>query len=72
MNTKCNRCNSGSDGIDRLLNQTEVAEMLCLSPRTLEYYRAKGLGPKFRKIGKLARYALSDVQAYIEQLDEEK
>jgi DNA-binding transcriptional MerR regulator len=64
MNTKCN-C---SNGIDRLLNQTEVAEMLCLSPRTLEYYRAKGLGPKFRKIGKLARYALSDVQAYIEQL----
>jgi predicted DNA-binding transcriptional regulator AlpA len=68
MNTKCNRCNSGSDGVDRLLNQTEVAAMLSLSPRTLEYYRAKGLGPKFRKIGKLARYALSDVQAYIEQL----
>lgn len=68
MNTKCNCSNCGSDGVDRLLNQTEVAEMLCLSPRTLEYYRGKGLGPKFRKIGKLARYALSDVQAYIEQL----
>ena len=65
MNTKCN-C---SNGVDRLLNQTEVADMLSLSPRTLEYYRSKGLGPKFRKIGKkLCRYALSDVQAYIEQL----
>ena len=53
---------------ERLLDQLEVADILRISPRTLEYYRAKGLGPKFIRIGKLARYALSDVQAYIEQL----
>lgn len=68
MNTECESCKCGSQ--DRLLNQDEVAERLAVSVRTLEHYRSKGSagGPVFVKVGKLARYRESDVQAYIEQL----
>lgn len=71
MDTKCESCQCDkSKRQDRLLDQNEVAVILCLSPKTLEYYRWKGGGPKFVKMGKLARYRESEVQAYIEQLVE--
>ncbi len=54
---------------ERLLDQIEVAEILSVSPKTLEYWRWKKCGgPLFVKVGKLARYRSSDVNAYIEQL----
>ena len=64
------KCTCGSSACeDRLLKQDEVAEMLSVSIRTLEYWRSKGnSGPRFVKVGKLARYRESDVKAYIEQL----
>lgn len=67
VNEKC-KCD-GSACHDRLLKQDIVAEMLTVSIRTLEYWRSKGNGgPRFVKVGKLARYRESDVKAYIEQL----
>ena len=67
MNTECKKCNCGSQ--DRLMNQDEVAAILSISTRTLEFYRSKGCGgPVYTKVGKLARYRESDVQAYISQL----
>lgn len=54
---------------DRLLNQDEVAELLKVSAKTLEYWRYKGTGPRHVKVGKLARYRESDIQSYIAQLD---
>jgi predicted DNA-binding transcriptional regulator AlpA len=69
MDTKSESCQrDNTKGLDRLLNQNEVAVILCLSPKTLEYYRWKGGGPEYVKVGKLARYRESAVQAYIEQL----
>jgi hypothetical protein len=62
-------CQCDSDRGQRLLNQSEVAEILCVSPKTLEYWRWKDCGgPKFVKIGKLARYRWVDVQTYMDEL----
>lgn len=53
---------------NKLLDQNEVAEYLRISVKTLEYYRWKKVGPKYLKIGKLARYRKCDVIAYIKFL----
>jgi predicted DNA-binding transcriptional regulator AlpA len=50
---------------DKLLTQKEVKEITGLADSTLEQWRLKGKGPKFIKLGRLVRYRLSDVQAYI-------
>lgn len=70
MDTKCESCQyDNPKGQDRLLNQNEVAAILCLSPKTLEYYRWKGGGPEFVKMGKLVRYRESDIWNYIRGLN---
>lgn len=53
---------------DKLLTQKEVKEITGLADSTLEQWRIKGKGPKFIKLGRLVRYRLSDVQAYISGL----
>ena len=51
--------------IPKLLNQKQVAEMLCLSVKWCERQRWAGGGPAYRKIGGSVRYHLSDVLEYI-------
>ena len=53
---------------NKLMDQKEVAEYLGISVKTLEYYRWKKVGPRYLKIGKLARYRKCDVIAYIKAL----
>jgi predicted DNA-binding transcriptional regulator AlpA len=53
---------------ERLLDQMEVAEILAVSHKTLEYWRWKKFGPRYVKLGKLARYRECDIQDYIEKL----
>lgn len=36
----------------KLLTNIEVADMLGIKPNTLEIWRLKGKGPKFKKMGK--------------------
>lgn len=61
------------DGCDnRLMEQKEVAAFLRLSEKTLEYYRWKGMGPRYLKIGKLVRYRKSDVIEFVMELLEAK
>lgn len=48
-----------------LLNQKQVAAMLCMSEAWLEQCRFKGIGVPFVKIGRAVRYRLGDVQEYI-------
>jgi predicted DNA-binding transcriptional regulator AlpA len=49
-----------------MLDQNEVAEMLKVSPKTLEYWRYKGCGPRYIKVGKkLARYLMDDINEFI-------
>lgn len=53
---------------DKLLTQKEVKEIIRLADSTLEQWRLKGKGPKFIKLGRLVRYRLSDIEAYISGL----
>ena len=53
---------------DKLLTQKEVKEITGLADSTLEQWRLKGKGPKFIRLGRLVRYRLSDVNAYISGL----
>ncbi len=46
------------------LNQTELAERLNISPRTLERWRSKGLGPKFLKVGARCVYPAAEVEKF--------
>lgn len=61
---------SQSNGMDNMLDQIDVAAVLKVSPKTLEYWRCKGIGPRFIKVGKLARYLESDVRKFIQKLSE--
>lgn len=54
--------------VDKLMNQNDVADMLGISTKTLEYYRWKKTGPRYIKIGRLARYRMVDVMEYIQGL----
>lgn len=48
----------------RYFTNSEAAEYLRLSPRTLEKLRVIGGGPRFRKFGRRVRYALGDLEAW--------
>lgn len=45
----------------------EAAEYLGgLKPNTLEGWRVQGIGPRYIKIGRLVRYSIADLDAYLE------
>ena len=46
------------------LDQNELAERWSLSPRTLEQWRWRGIGPRYLKLGGRVIYRLSDVEAF--------
>ena len=46
------------------LNQDELAERWCISPRTLERWRWTGEGPQFVKVGGRVIYRVEDVEAF--------
>jgi hypothetical protein len=48
----------------RYLNNSEAAQFLRLSPRTLEKQRVIGGGPRFHKFGRRVMYAIEDLQAW--------
>jgi len=48
-----------------LLTQSEAAELLRISERTLERLRVSGTGPKFIRIRHAIRYRQSDVEAWL-------
>lgn len=47
-----------------LMTTKQAAEMLGLSPRTLENWRVRGDGPGFVKVGRAVRYSMSDLVLY--------
>lgn len=49
-----------------LLTTTEAAAYLRLSPRTLENWRWRGGGPRFRKLGDRVLYAQGDLDRWQE------
>ncbi len=50
---------------DELLAQDSVARILGLREKTLESWRSRGGGPVYVKIGRLVRYRIADVEAFI-------
>jgi predicted DNA-binding transcriptional regulator AlpA len=48
-----------------LLTDTEVAEILRLSPACLRRWRLTGTGPRFVKVGNLVRYRAEDLNLWI-------
>lgn len=53
---------------NRLMDETEAAELLCYSVRALQNWRYRGGGPKFIKISaRSVRYAYGDVMDWIDQ-----
>lgn len=46
------------------MSTKEAARLLSVSHRTLEDWRLKGQGPRFRRWGRMVRYRLSDLNAF--------
>lgn len=46
------------------LTTADVAERWRISPRTLEGWRDKGIGPTYCRIGSRIRYQILDVEKY--------
>lgn len=53
--------------VDTILRTEQLAEMLGLTPRTLERWRRDGLGPAVLTLGRSVRYRLSDVNFWLAQ-----
>jgi hypothetical protein len=50
---------------DRYVNDVEAAEILSASPQTLRNWRHLGRGPIYRKKGRMVRYLLADLHAFM-------
>ena len=48
-----------------LLSPRQAAELLCLSPKTLERIRVSGGGPKFVRIRGSVRYRQEDLESWL-------
>ena len=51
--------------LPRYLDTCQAAEMVGMSPRTLEYYRTTGQGPAYFKLGGRVRYAVEDIERWV-------
>lgn len=54
------------DQFEKLWSTDGAAAVLGVSPRTLEYLRVQGDGPRFVKIGRRVKYRAGDLTAYLE------
>lgn len=50
---------------EQLLNEIQVADILCQSVRTIQKWRVSGHGPGFYKIGRSVRYKRGEVRAWV-------
>jgi hypothetical protein len=51
-------------GRERAVTARQAAELLGMSPVTLEQWRRRGDGPRFWRVGRRVRYRLGDVLDY--------
>ena len=49
---------------EHFLKQSEAADFLRISERTLERWRVEGTGPRFRRFGRRVVYAKSDLESW--------
>jgi hypothetical protein len=55
--------------MERLLLPCEVAQLLGVKIDTLRIWRARGRGPSYCKIGKLCRYSVATLEAFVKNGD---
>jgi hypothetical protein len=53
--------------LDAALNETQTAEFLGVSTRTLQAWRVRGGGPSFMKLGRAVRYQRRELIAFQRQ-----
>ena len=58
------------DGRERL-DARDAAALAGVSPRTLGYYRSRGRGPAFERVGRRVRYLREDVELWVRRRDGE-
>jgi len=51
--------------VPRLLSEQQVEQFYGLRVRTLQRWRLESRGPRYRKLGGLVRYVVSDLDAWI-------
>jgi predicted DNA-binding transcriptional regulator AlpA len=56
---------SNNANLERLLNEVEAANLLNLNVRTLQAWRCRGGGPKYRKLGRTVRYSPVDIEHWL-------
>jgi predicted DNA-binding transcriptional regulator AlpA len=66
-NTGTKSQGGGLPGRGRALRDSEAAEMLGVSTRTLPQWRLRGQGPRFVKLGRAVRYLEADLAAYLDE-----
>ena len=55
---------------DRLISISEAAEILGIARATLYQMRIRGEGPRAHKIGRLVKYRMEDITAWIDSMAE--
>ncbi len=51
---------------EEILNETEAADYLMLSPHTLRTWRSEGKGPRYRQLeGRTIRYTMTDLNEWL-------
>ena len=50
----------------QLITEKEAAQFLSVSLRTIQNWRFRNRGPKYKKLGRLVRYSVADLSAYAE------
>ena len=53
--------------MERLMTRKQAAEYLGFAPQTLARYAWLGKGPQFKKLGRLVRYTLKDLDTWIKE-----
>jgi excisionase family DNA binding protein len=48
-----------------LVTTPEAAKYLAVKPNTLEIWRVQGKSPVYKKIGRMVRYSLDDLDAFL-------
>jgi predicted DNA-binding transcriptional regulator AlpA len=52
-------------GGERFLTETEAADFICQSVRTVQKWRVTGFGPKYYKFGRSVRYLKGDILEWV-------
>jgi hypothetical protein len=50
--------------VTQFVKEQRAAEILSLSVKTLRSWRLRGDGPRYAKMGRSVRYAISDLEAF--------